>query len=60
MSSKMPTKPLVQWIAKLSGYEANHLPPCSTMLKNEWNYTFISPVCSHGACREMFTFSIFG
>jgi len=55
----VPTKPLVQWVAKLSGYEADP-PSSSTMVKNEWNCTFIPPVCSHGACREMFTFFIFG
>ena len=56
----VPTKPLVQWVVKLSGYEADHLPPSSTVVENEWNYTFIPSVCSHGACREMFTFFIFG
>ena len=51
----VPTLPLVQWIAELVGHEAHNLPPPSTVVKNEWNYTFSSPVCFHGACREMFT-----
>jgi len=43
-------------LVKQAGYEVNHSPPSSAMFKNEWSYTFTSPVCLHGMDRENFTF----
>jgi len=36
--------PRVEWL----GCEADHSPPSSAEIKNEWNYTFTPPVCLKG------------
>jgi len=34
---------------KATRRETDHSPPSSAEVKNEWSYTFISPVPSYGA-----------
>jgi hypothetical protein len=46
-------------VVKQAGYEVNQSPPSSAVVKNEWSYTFTSPVCLHGMDRENFTFILF-
>jgi hypothetical protein len=35
--------------------EADHWPPFSTDIKNEWSYTAASPACLHGVYRNDYT-----
>jgi len=42
--------PGVKWL----GHEADHWPPYSTMVKNDWGYTSTPPIRLHGACRKNF------
>jgi hypothetical protein len=44
-----PTQPYIQWVAgtlslviKQLEHEANHLPPFSAEIKNDWSYTFLA------------------
>jgi hypothetical protein len=46
-------------VVKQAWYEVNHSPPSSAVVKNEWSYTFTSPVCLQGMDRENFTFILF-
>jgi hypothetical protein len=39
-----------------SWHEADHSPPSSSEVKNEWSYTGTSPLCIYGIHRENFTF----
>jgi hypothetical protein len=46
-----PTQPPIQWLpealslmVKRPDREADHSPPSSTEVKNEWSYTFIPPI----------------
>lgn len=39
--------PMVNW----PGYEADHSPPCSAAVKNEWSYTSDPTVGINGICR---------
>jgi len=34
--------------------KADHSPPPSTEVKNEWSYTCIPPVCLQGVCIDFF------
>jgi hypothetical protein len=50
-----PTQPPIQWTpgalsvgVKRPGREADHSPPSSVEVKNEWSYTSTPPVCLHG------------
>jgi hypothetical protein len=58
-----PTQPAIQWasgsfrVVKRQEREVNHSPPTSDKVKNEWSYTFFSPVCLHDVHRENFTFA---
>jgi hypothetical protein len=49
-----PTQPPIQWVpgalsleVKRQGLEADHSPPCSAEVKNEWGYTSTPPVRLH-------------
>ena len=46
-------------VVKQQGCEVDHSPPAIAVVKNEWSYTFTSPVCLHGMDRENFTFILF-
>ena len=54
-------QPPIQWAqasfpgAKRPGHGVNQSPP-SAEVKNEWSYTFTSPICFHGVDRKKFTF----
>jgi hypothetical protein len=65
-----PTQPPIQWVSgalslelKRPGREANHSPPSSTEVKNEWSYTSTPPYVFMGWClvkhRDSFTFAFF-
>jgi hypothetical protein len=41
---------------KRPGHEAEHIPPSSTEVKSEGNYTSTCPVCLCGMYRDSFTF----
>jgi hypothetical protein len=50
-----PTQPPIQWVpgtlslrVKRQGREADHTPPSSAEVKNEWSYTSTSPIRLHG------------
>jgi hypothetical protein len=50
-----PTQPTIQWVpgilslgVKRPGREADHSPPSSAEIKNEWSYTSTPPTCLHG------------
>jgi hypothetical protein len=50
-----PTQPPIQWLPGALSLEvkrpvraADHSPPSSAEVKNEWSYTSTSPVCLHG------------
>jgi hypothetical protein len=47
---------LVPTQALSPGCEACHLPPCSAVVKNEWNFTSTLPVCVYGMCADNFAF----
>jgi len=61
-----PTRPPNQWVPgalriKRPGSEADHSPPPSAKVKNEWSYTSASPIHLHGVVfsskhRDNFTF----
>ena len=40
---------------KRPGREADHSPPSSAEVKNEWSYASILPVCLRGLYRDDFT-----
>ena len=42
--------------AKWPWREADHLPPCSPEVKNEWCYTSTPAICLHGVCKDNFMF----
>jgi hypothetical protein len=50
-----PTQPPIQWVpealslgVKRPGIEADHSPPSSAEVKNEWSYTSTPPIRLHG------------
>jgi hypothetical protein len=50
-----PTHPLIQWVpgslslgVKRLGREADHLPPSSAKVKNDWSYTTTHSIRLHG------------
>jgi hypothetical protein len=59
------TQPPIQWVpgtlslgVKWPGREADHSPPSSCEVKNEWSYTFTPPIRLHGVVhRDNFNFT---
>jgi hypothetical protein len=43
---------------KRPGRQADHSPPSSAEVKNEWSYTASPPTCFHGVDRDSFTFTL--
>ena len=43
----------IQWV---QGSEIHHFPSCGAEVKNEWSYTFASPIYLCGGDRDNFTF----
>ena len=41
---------------KRPGSEVDQSPPSSVKVKNEWSYSYNSPLCDHDVDREKFTF----
>jgi hypothetical protein len=41
------------------GCKADHSPPTSAEVKNEWNYTSAPSVCLHNVYRNNFSFTMF-
>jgi hypothetical protein len=55
-----PTQPPIQWVpgalslgVKRLRCEADHSPPCSAEVKNEWSYTSTPPICLHGVVLSL-------
>jgi hypothetical protein len=53
------TQPSIRWVpgalslvVRRSGREADHSPPSSAEVKNEWNYTSIPLICFHGVVHS--------
>ena len=62
-SKDVQTDPEAQYRASFtavnqSGHEADHSSPCTAEVKNEWNYTSLSPIRPRSVDRD-FRFKIF-
>jgi hypothetical protein len=59
--STQPTVKYIPWDfltgAKLSGSEADHTPPSSAKIKNEWSFTFTPPMHFHRVFSDKYTFT---
>ena len=52
-----PIQPPSQWLSEFTrlGHEADHSPPTSAEVKNQWSYTSTSPIRLHDYYRYNFT-----
>jgi hypothetical protein len=61
-----PTEPSTEWVPgpqslriNRPGRDADHSPPSSAEVKNEWMSTSALPICLHSVHTDIFIFSIY-